>query len=293
MLIRQHRILLLFVAALALSGCGALRKSPVPEAVERCRQFSRQGISAMELGKWYEAELALRRAADASPTDDDAHRHLAEALWQRGDRAGAIQQMEEARALAPDDGTVATRAGEMYLAVNNLDSAETSADAAVALTPEAPESWLLKGRIAARRGRHEDALADLHRALSLSPNDTGALAELAALHHHRGNHPRCLTTIHHWIDCYPPGQEPQAALTLEGRTYLALSRPQQASDSFLLAANRGPVDAPLRFAQAEAALASGRMNEAYQFATDAVNMDASHDSARQMVAQLSTATRQR
>lgn len=247
----------------------------------------------MEVGKWNEAEVLLRRAADAAPTDATTRVHLAEALWQRGEQAGAIQQMDKARELDPQDGSVAARAGIMHLAVNNITAAADCAGKAVTLSPEMPESWLLRARVSTRQARYGDALADLHRALSLSPNNTEAMAELAAYHHLQKDYQRCLIAVHQWIDCYAPGQEPQAALMLEGQSFLALQRPFEARDSLLLAASRAPVNAPLLYAQAEVELACGQPAEAVRLAQQAVSIDASHGPARQMIAQLASPSLQR
>jgi Flp pilus assembly protein TadD len=293
MLFRWQLVVFFLAASLLNAGCASLRRSSTPESLDTCRQLSRQGISAMEVGKWNEAELLLRRAADAAPTDATARVHLAEALWQRGDHAGAIQQMDKARELDTLDGAIAARAGEMHLAVNNISAAAERANKAVSLSPETPEAWLLRARVSARQARQGDALADLHRALSLAPNNTEAIAELAAYHHQQRDHQRCLTAVHQWIDCFPPGQEPQMALVMEGQTFLALQRPFEARDSLLLATTRGPVSAPLLYSQAEVELACGQPGEAVRLAQQAVGMDSSHGPARQMLAQLSTPTLQR
>ena len=49
------------------------------------------------------------------------------------------------------------------------------------------------------------------------------------LYRQRGQATRSLTTLHHLLETYPPGEEPQSVLMLEGLTLLDLGRPQQAA----------------------------------------------------------------
>ncbi len=247
----------------------------------------------MELGKWYEAEALLRQAAEAAPTDADARKHLAETLWQRGELVAAIVEIDKARELEPKNPYTAVRAGEMHLAAGELKVAADCAQAAVTSAPTLAEPWLLRGKVAARQGRADDALADLHRALSLAPNSTDALFNLALLHHDRNEHQRCLTSVHQWLDCYPPGQEPQTALLLEGQTYLALNRPREAAESLYLATVRGHPSVELCCLQAEAAIATGQSDQAIAFAQQAIALDAANPAAMQLVARLSNGTMQR
>jgi predicted Zn-dependent protease len=102
-----------------------------------------------------------------------------------------------------------------------------------------------------------------------------------------------LTTVHHWLDCHPPGQEPAEALVLEGQTYLALGRAAQAGESFQLAAARGDRTTELLCLQADAAIAGGRADEAIRFAQQALAQDATHPAAQQLAARLSSTTTQR
>ncbi len=270
-----------------------MRQTKSPESIDACRQLSRQGISAMELGKWYEAEALLRRAAEAAPTDADARKHLAETLWQKGELAAAIVEIDRARELEPANPYTAVRAGEMHLVVGDFEVAGECAQAAIIAAPTLSEPWLLRGKVAGRQNRSNEALADLNRALSLAPNNTDALFELAKLHQSRNEPQRCLTSIHQWLDCYPPGQEPQQALLLEGQTYLALNRPQAAAESLYLAMRRGNPSAELCCLQAEAAIATGNPNQAIAFAQQAIALDSANPAAMQLVARLSNDTVQR
>ena len=241
----------------------------------------------MELGKWFEAESLLREAADKSPNDPDVRRHLAETLWQRGAHEEAIEHMLAAERLCGCDAATAVRAGEMLLSVGKAKQAAELADKGVQLDHSLAAAWALRGRAYAAAGEHERALADYGQALRLAPSDTGVLLAAADLYSLRGQHERCLATLHRLIDSIPPGSEPTEALLLEGRTYLAMGRAGQAASSLKLAADRGPGSAELSYLQAQCEWQLGRLGTAETLARQAVAQDSGHAPAQQMLLQLS------
>jgi cytochrome c-type biogenesis protein CcmH/NrfG len=129
-------------------------------------------------------------------------------------------------------------------------------------------------------------MADLQRALVFEPDNQSVLLELAMMYRERGDHARCLTTMHHLHDTYSPGEEPQSMLLLEGLTLMELKRPSQASEVFLTASQRGPANADLLFQLAQAESAAGRRAEAAVVLQQALAVDATHQPSRALLAQL-------
>lgn len=276
------------VVALALfvsPGCALLKRAPKPDLVAHAKQTWLRGVSALESGRLGEAESLLREATEATPDDAQAQRHLAEALWQRGQRAEALAHVEQACQCAPMDASSAVRAGEMRLSEGDAPTAAQWADHALATDPRSPSAWALRGRVHQRLGHADRSLADLQQALRYAPGDAEILTDIALLHRARGDHRRCLTTLHHLIDAHPPGHEPAGALALAGESYLALGRPQDAADSLRLAAARGP-DPDLLCRLAEAQAACGQPAEALADARRALDLDAGHKASRQLIARL-------
>ena len=108
------------VAIWMASGCMSTRHQKiVPESVATCRQLARDGISAMELGNYDQACTLLQNAVETSPTDIDARRQLAEALWQMGRQQAAVVHMEAAVRLDPTHAPTLVRAGEMLHSSGN------------------------------------------------------------------------------------------------------------------------------------------------------------------------------
>ena len=86
-----HSLGLWLRVCLSSSGCAMLRRrGPSADEIAAARELSRQGVAAMESGKWQQAENLLKKSLDTSPDDAATRRSLAEALWHRGAEQEAI-----------------------------------------------------------------------------------------------------------------------------------------------------------------------------------------------------------
>lgn len=271
-------------------GCRSInKKAPTQEAVATGRQLARQGISALETGRSEEAEALLRQAVEAVPSDPEAHRYLAEALWQRGAAAEAIRHIESAQLLAPTDPAVVVRAGEMRLATGDHARAMQCANRAIGLDPQLPDAWALRGRGWWLKKNPDQALADLQRALQFSPSAPDLLIDLANLYYQQGQPQRCLTTLHRLLDTHAAGEEPLEAVILEGKAYLTMGLPIPARERFALVKSRSTPGPDLYCLIAQAEFAAGRPQAAIAAAQEAVTLDASHVPSRELLAKLTAA----
>ena len=283
----NHRYMLAVTLCLMAVGCRSMGKQqPTQAAIADGRQFSRQGLAALETGQYLEAETLLQQAVDAVPSDPDSRRYLAEAFWQRGATTKAIRQIESAHALSPTDPAIAVRAGQMMLAVGDSDRALVRAERAIRIDPQLPEAWALRGRAYWQKKDADQALADLQRALQYSPAAPDLLIDLANLYYQRGQSQRCLTTLHRLLDAHPTGEEPLEAVVLEGKAYLAMGLPIQASEKFTQVKSRSESSPDLCCLLAQAELAAGRSDAALAAAREAVALDGGHMASREILAKL-------
>ena len=279
--------LLIGIILADFAGCAAFgQRGPRAQKIAACRELSRQGVSAMQLGQWQRAEMLLQQAIEASPDDPEARRAMAETLWQRGAATEAMSHLAAAIRARPTDATLSVRAGEMALAMSDRDAALAQAEQAIRLDPQLATAWALRGRVFWQLQQPDRALADLGRALEFAPASTDVLLDLAVIYRDRGQPARCLTTLHHLHDTYPPGDQPQSVLVLEGLALLDLGRPHQACDAFLAAAQHGPANAQVLYYLARAQYTAGRPTEATAAAQQALAIDPSHQASRQLLAQL-------
>lgn len=272
--LRSAVVVLLLIAGV---GCASMRKQKVvPESITACREMSRQGVAAMEVGQWDQARDILESAVTTSPTDIDARRHLAEVLWQTGNHRDAVVHMEAAVRLDPRHAPTVVRSGEMLLASGATDRALQRAEESIVLDSRLAGAWALRGRIYRQQGEPSRALADLQQALRYNPHATDVLLAMAEIHFEMDHPQRCLTTVHHLLDVYAPGEEPQQALWLEGLAYQSLDRPHEAAESLYAASLRGPPHAELLYRLAVAEQAAGRTDSAADTVDQALALDSGH-----------------
>jgi tetratricopeptide (TPR) repeat protein len=152
--------------------------------------FGRVGLALIQFKEWGLAELALRRAAALNPEYADAQAYLGFALdmqgqdgraayeaalnlapdsplpkyflglyWRRHGEAGtALNFLQEAQALDPENPALAAEVGETYAVLRDLPNAEVWFTEAVRLAPENADFWLLLARFYVE---HEYHVADL------------------------------------------------------------------------------------------------------------------------------------
>ena len=284
---RSLWVTLACVGYIALSGCLTIRKQKLEaDSIATCRELSRDGVTAMEMGEWGRAQSKLEEAVDASPTDLDARRQLAEALWQNHSRRDAVVQMEAAVRLDPRHAPTLVRSGEMMLAVGAIEKAQQRSEEAISLDGNLAGAWALRGRVFRQQGEPQRALADMQQALRFSPHLTDLLLEVAQVQYELGRPQRSLTTLHQLLDIYPPGEEPQQVLWLEGLAYGSLERHLDAVESLHAASLRGRPQADLLYQLARAEQEAGNPSAAAGTLQEALALDTGHRASQVMLAEL-------
>src|SRR5690348_14356517 len=117
---RAHRLALGWLLVVYGTGVGCHFRSadgPVPRSLVLSRQLSQQGVSAMERGHWARADDLLAQAVKVFPQDADARYHYAEVLWHGDQRPAALEQIDKALKLSPDDPKLLLRAAQMRMAL--------------------------------------------------------------------------------------------------------------------------------------------------------------------------------
>ena len=264
-------------------------EGPVSRSLTTSREYSRQGVAAIELGQLDRAEELLAKAVKCCPEDPEARRNYAEALWRRNQRAKAVAQLEKTISLIGDDVSLHVRLAEMRLAMGQVEQAAREAEAALDLDPNAAASWATRARVLHAAGRGQAALADYQRALGHAPNDRRLLLEVAELYRELNEPQKALSMLHSLIDTYSPGEEPQQVLHLQGLAYGALGRHDDAVESLAAAVRRGQPNAELLYQLAEAQSRVGHRAEAVAAAEQALALTPTHQPSRRLLETLGVA----
>lgn len=134
----------------------------------------------MGLGRFAEAEAALRRAIDLATDRGQTHCDLGWVLAKLGRYKEAVASLERAIALDPDDPTVHfALAATLYL-TKDLTGSEAGFRRALMLAPAYAPAWHELGTVLRSSGRFDEALMCFNRALELDPDQPEIYRSLAA-----------------------------------------------------------------------------------------------------------------
>lgn len=272
-----------------LAGCRLPgMDGPVSRSMVHSRQLSQQGVAALERGQTDRADELLASAVKTCPSNYDARRNHAEALWKKGFREQAVTELEAAQRMAPDNAAMLVRLAEMRLALGQINEASRLAQRAVDLEPKSAASVGVRAQVLRAGGNRTQALADYQRALAYSPDDRRIPCEMASLYLELSQPQKALAAIQGLADRYPSGDEPQEVFYYQGLSYLALARYDDAVESLAVAA-RGRPSPDLLCALAQAHWQAGHAADASATVRQALAIDPQHPSSRQFLQQIQVA----
>jgi Flp pilus assembly protein TadD len=155
----------LFEHAIAVTGPNSRAEGNLANAL----RFDRQLDAARE-----HAVKAVR----LEPTSSFLHLNLALVQVDRGELAGARDELELAVAINPRLAAGWSLLGEVRAAQGHLDTARAALLEAARLAPDDAQPWVKLGAVCAAFGRRQDALAAYQQALRVSPDDPEALRQV-------------------------------------------------------------------------------------------------------------------
>lgn len=170
----------------------------LPEAETACREASRQhplsldvwehlARTRLELGRRGEALDALQRALDLAAGRAPHLAVSAASLLLEGRRVeDALALLERETVLAPEDLGLRLYLARTLVLVGRLGEALNQAEELVMERPDQADAVYLRGAIRMGMQDFEAGEDDLRRALTLAPDHTAALSDLAALKAHQG-----------------------------------------------------------------------------------------------------------
>jgi curved DNA-binding protein CbpA len=179
------------------------RQFRIPDAIlaerrGRAREFHAAALVAAHKQRWMEAAASARLAIAFDPWSDEYKKRFAELqtrvseirsvdLIKRAEAAAhnvpqeALRLFEEALHLHPHDPVVNARAAEVALETGDLSLAREYAERACELRSDVAAYQRTLGRVLAKEGLRDKALAAFERALKLAPKDAKTAEEIKKL----------------------------------------------------------------------------------------------------------------
>ncbi len=137
-------------------------------AIETHRALHWQALVHLQLGQTTDAIALLTRITSQHPEDVEARRLLAQALVDERRYEEAVQELEEAHTIAPQDSEITYTLATGYLRLDKLDRAQELYDQ-VANERPIPQTQLLIGRSYGNFGHYELARAAFEAAVEIDP----------------------------------------------------------------------------------------------------------------------------
>ncbi len=142
-----------------------------------------QGLALHQAGRLAEAEAVYHQVLAARPGHFDSLHLLGVIYLQRGNHAKAVQQIDLALKVDPDNVPALNNRGNALNDLRRFDDALASFDRVLRLKPDNAEAHSGRGNTLKELGRYDEALADYDRALALRPDYAQAHSNRASALH--------------------------------------------------------------------------------------------------------------
>ena len=140
----------------------------------------RRALTRLALNQLTEAEADIRLAILKEPLLPEPHRFYSGLLLHTGRMEAAIQELEKAYRLDPDDADTAEGLSELYLSQGQFEKAVGPSEEATRLNPESSRAWSILSASRLATGHLEDAQSAAATATQRGPEDPRAWVQLAA-----------------------------------------------------------------------------------------------------------------
>ena len=222
----------------------------------------------MQDGKLAQARAFFNRAASQSPQDVVARVNLARADARLGNLNEAIDHLQSAIALDPNEADLHVELGELYFQASQPVESARSADAALNLDPRSAKGWGLKGKLSHAARDYQSALLEYQRSLSYPSTDGSSDDKIqllmAQVYQQLGKPTRALSTVEQLLSRYPRDRQPETALLVKAKTLMSMDQPEPAMDVLAIACNRSDASLESFLRLGEAQLINGRRFQAQQ-----------------------------
>ena len=139
---------------------------------------------------WPGSEKEFKRALELNPNYATAHQWYAVWLIAQGKTAAALEEERRAQEADPLSIIIKTDTAQLLVCAGDFDRAARQAQGALEIDSDFPLAHIFLGEAYIGKQSYPAAIAELQKALAISKDDAGALAELARAYAHDGQRPK-------------------------------------------------------------------------------------------------------
>ncbi|MGA8615062.1 MAG: tetratricopeptide repeat protein [Xanthobacteraceae bacterium] len=253
--------------AMALQRQGRLRESEkvytrvLKAAPDHFDALNMLGIVKAQLGRMGEAHRLLSAAVRINARVPGAWANLGQVLQALKRHQEAIDCLDKARALAPDDVAILNQHANALLSLGRPEEALEEFRQVLARVPQHAEAWVNSGIAHAAIGSSEQAVAEFDSALSIVPGHLVAHYNRGLALHDLGRYAAAVDALERVLASAP---EHAGAWLGRGRSLAALNRLDEAVASFGKAGAIRKEDPDVHFSEAMALLALGDYRRGFE-----------------------------
>jgi tetratricopeptide (TPR) repeat protein len=201
------------VEALAAQGVAQLRSGRTRDAVGTLRQAIALrpeaarvrfllGLALYQAGDWREARTELAHALAANPADGQALHLDGLCRLKLGDLRGGAEALEQSLRANPSNGAAALTLATTYVALREVEKAESLLDGPLRNAEPAPQA-LLRGMILNVRGRYREAEPELRKGIAADPRLPGLHNQLGYTQMLLGDYPAAIRAFEEELKLVP------------------------------------------------------------------------------------------
>ena len=130
------------------------------------------GFVAQNLWQWQTAEEHFKRAIELNPNYATAHQWYSLSLLEMGRFAEALTEIKRAQELDPLSVIISNNVANDYLALGDMNSSMEQSKRLIELDPSYPRGHEALASAYLKQHRYPEAIAELQKAINLSPADS-------------------------------------------------------------------------------------------------------------------------
>jgi arylsulfatase A-like enzyme/Flp pilus assembly protein TadD len=165
-------------------------------------------------GRTREALETVQKALQVAPDNAELLRARGRILLDQGDLPGARVALERARTLGPAEPRIHVDLSNLYRNLVDFPRARAEAQEARKLDPKSPEACVAQGLVLGAMGREQEAAQALREALRLAPDDPDALFYLGSVELRAGRGEAALPLLEKLAQKAPDYPQGRATLAL-------------------------------------------------------------------------------
>lgn len=272
-------VMLLLMAGGLCPGCAGsrqawLRRDESARLVERAREADERGDEA-------QAAALLAAAVRKDPKDCETRLQLCSLLVEQGGIAEAETHLAEMLVANPDDPRLYVRMAHLQFAKKDLTTAMRHLTAALELDPKNPEALFLRGKIASRLNRYDEAFDFLYRSLHNEPHNVEVQLEIAELYLKRGHGRQAAPMLRTIVDGEHGTSDHKLLATWKlGQAYAQQERWDEATAMFAEVSKSRILSESEHYEAAYAFYRTGAEPEAQEHCVAVLRSNATHPGAR-------------